>query len=402
MGLRIKGLKTNELLKRLIVLAVVMLVFRLGNTVPLFGVELTQSKVSWNAENIMTSMLSGTNNQFSWMALGLMPYINASLLVNFVVLSKSQEKKERITHKQIEGYTELFTLIFALISVGAHTTNISYSFMAYGHIVARHIVMLQLLLGTMILYLDVQLNKKHGIGGTTPIIFFNISRSIVDMIRKGELDRNVPVIIFCIILVILILFFEYYIIKIPLQRVSIHNIHADQNYLAFKLNPIGMLPVMFATALFIVGKNVIDFLSYTFPNDPYITRLADNFIMTKKEGAIIFVSIIVILAIGFSYVILSPTEVSKNLMKSGDSIIGIPSGKPTRRYLRRILFLLSLNSGFVEGTCVGISLWLVISNLVPETAAMMPMNLMLVTSFVVSIFQEIKSYRLYDAYSFFL
>ncbi len=274
--------------------------------------------------------------------------------------------------------------------------------MTFGHGVARHIVMLQLLLGTMILYLDVQLNKKHGIGGTTPIIFFNISRSIVDMIRKGELDRNVPVIIFCIILVILILFFEYYIIKIPLQRVSIHNIHADQNYLAFKLNPIGMLPVMFATALFIVGKNIIDFLAYTFPNDPYITRLADNFIMTKKEGAIIFVSIIVILAIGFSYVILSPTEVSKNLMKSGDSIIGIPSGKPTRRYLRRILFLLSLNSGFVEGTCVGISLWLVISNLVPETAAMMPMNLMLVASFVVSIFQEIKSYRLYDAYSFFL
>ena len=126
MGLKIKGLKTNELLKRLIVLAVVMLVFRLGNTVPLFGVELTQSKVSWNAENIMTSMLSGTNNQFSWMALGLMPYINASLLVNFVVLSKSQEKKERITHKQIEGYTGLFTLIFALISIGAYTVDINY------------------------------------------------------------------------------------------------------------------------------------------------------------------------------------------------------------------------------------------------------------------------------------
>ncbi len=402
MGLKIKGLKTNELLKRLIVLAVVMLVFRLGNTVPLFGVELTQSKVSWNAENIMTSMLSGTNNQFSWMALGLMPYINASLLVNFVVLSKSQEKKERITHKQIEGYTGLFTLIFALISIGAYTVEINYSFMTYGHVVARHFVMLQLLLGTIVLFLDVELNKKYGIGGTTPIIFFNISRNIVDMIRKGELDRNIPVIIFCIILVIIILFFEYYIIKIPLQRVSIHNINADQNYLAFKLNPIGMLPVMFATALFIVGKNTLDFLSSTHPNTPYINKLAHDFVMTKKEGAIIFVAIIVILAIGFSYVILSPTEVSRNLMKSGDSIIGIPSGKPTRRYLCRILFFLSLNSGFVEGTCVGVSLWLVISNRVPETAAMMPMNLMLITSFLVSIFQEIKSYRLYDAYSFFL
>jgi preprotein translocase subunit SecY len=124
--------------------------------------------------------------------------------------------------------------------------------------------------------------------------------------------------------------------------------------------------------------------------------------MTKTTGAYAFVIIIMILAVGFSYVILSPTDVARNLMKSGDSIVDVPSGIETRTYLRKKILLLSLHSGFVEGLCMGISLWLVITNRVPETAAMIPMNLMLLTSFVVQIVQELRAYYLYDAYSFFL
>jgi len=371
--------------------------------IPLAGVESASGDEElWNAQTIITSMLSGPRSDATFMSLGLMPYINASILISICVMVRSSEAKGRISRQRMNRWTGVLTFFIAFVYAVNKTRGMEFTWEGIPWQAARAIVILEMLLGMVIMYLEIELNKKFGIGGTAPLILVNVCRSVAAMAQTADIIGNSVIVTYDLFVIVVVVIMENYIVKIPLQRVSIHNIYADTNYLGFKLNPIGVLPIMFSTAVFMLCKAGVNALAALMPDNGTVLHLQANFDMLNPLGAQVYVAIIVILAIGFSYTILSPTDVARGLMRSGDSIVNIPAGKRTRRYLRQRLFLLSVNSGVVQGACMWISLWLAISGRVPQTVAMMPMNLMLITNFLITILQEIHSYRRYDAYKFFM
>lgn len=114
--------------------------------------------------------------------------------------------------------------------------------------------------------------------------------------------------------------------RIAVQRVSINNIYADKNYLAYKLNPVGAMPLMFTSAVFMLPQFVCSGLYYLYPDDQKLAWLVENLRLTAALGIIVYLVIIVILTILFSLVMLTPGREAENLLKSGDSILDIYAG----------------------------------------------------------------------------
>ena len=120
--------------------------------------------------------------------------------------------------------------------------------------------------------------------------------------------------------------------------------------------------------------------------------------MTSAVGIRTYLGIILLLTVAGSFLMLSPGDVSENLQKGGDSIVGIYAGKSTTRYLCAVLLLLSLLSGVFMSACMGISLFLSLGGEIPTDLAMMPSMTMMLASTGTMLVLEISAYLKFDSY----
>ena len=185
--------------------------------------------------------------------------------------------------------------------------------------------------------------------------------------------------------------------RIPLQRVSIHNIYADKNYMAIKLNPIGVMPVMFTSAVFMLPQLLVALLSFFFPGHTGVAWWLENMSLTKSFGIFIYVVCEYLLTIGLSMIMINPKDIIQQFLKSGDSIVNLHAGRDTRRYLRRTLWNISFFSATIMGIFVAVPLILQMKGKVDGTLAMLPISIMMMTSFWCNIFRELVSIHKYDS-----
>ena len=101
----------------------------------------------------------------------------------------------------------------------------------------------------------IEINKKYGIGESSPIIFVNVVKNLIFIFGRENVWHYKLLCILLFFEVLFLIVMESYIVKMPLQKAMINNVHADQNYLGFKLNPVGIMPVMIGTALFSIPQN---------------------------------------------------------------------------------------------------------------------------------------------------
>jgi preprotein translocase subunit SecY len=195
---------------------------------------------------------------------------------------------------------------------------------------------------------------------------------------------------------------ENSMIKVPLQRVSIHNVHADQNYLAYKRAPMGIMPVMFASSAFLLPYYLVHMLVGFYPQNAALVSISDNMVLTRPLGVAVYLVLIVVLAVLFSFLMLNPRETAHQMQRNGDSIVGMYAGEQTRRFLTGIVLRWSLISGMLQACCMAVSLALSMREIIPAALAMNPTSMMIITSIVCSLVQEIASYYRYDAYRFFM
>ena len=199
-----------------------------------------------------------------------------------------------------------------------------------------------------------------------------------------------------------ILIMENVMIRIPVQRVSIHNVYAEKSYIAFKLDPIGVMPVMFAVSFFMIPQLIVRFLLILNEDNVTLKLINERMNLTNLSGAAIYLGIIFALNIIFSFIMLSPGEMAEQLQKGGDSIVGVYAGKRTKRYLRRKLLILSVFSGFVLCFLMGIPLNMSLRGEIPSDLALMPATAMILIGIICPLYQEVKAYGKFDSYSFFI
>ena len=188
--------------------------------------------------------------------------------------------------------------------------------------------------------------------------------------------------------------------RIAVQRVSINNIYADKNYIAYKLNPVGATPLMFASAAFLLPQFMCNGLHYLFPDNADIQWWMDNMRLTSRLGIVVYMVIICLLTIIFSMVMLSPGRTADDLLKSGDSIQDIYAGKPTKRYLdwhSAQLFRYKLNHYLYMSGWTAVFQF---GGYMDASLAMLPCSIMMTTGLWISLYREAEVYPEYGQISY--
>jgi preprotein translocase subunit SecY len=395
------GKKESIIKYKLAYTAVILLVYLLGRSLPLYGIApAAYSRDVMDAEALMEQAISG--DRYSLFALGISPYMIASILVQAAATCKRAVSRDRISPGKINRVMILLTLLFSGVQAAFRVQELPFREMAEPVFLVKLLAWMEMVAGGMVILWLAGRNKKYGIGGQTALIYINILDGLIQSIGGYTIrELLVPLGISAVALVVMIVM-ESGEKRIPVQRISIHNIYADKNYLAFKLNPVGVMPVMFATAFLMLPRLVLTGMSYLFPENGDIFWLQENLIMTKPLGIGAYIVTLYLLTIGFSMILISPGDMADQLLKSGDSLRDFHAGRDTRRYLVSSLIRISFFSATVLSLCLGAPMLLQLKGGIDRTLVMLPASVMMLTGIWYNLNQEYIVVKGYDVYRPFL
>lgn len=352
----------NNPTKKILLTLVILFIFRFGNTIPLSGIDQDALKKSFlqlenkNAIMQIINMYSGGggNTLLSPFSLGIIPFINASILVDLLTailpsLEKLQSEEGEAGRKKLTFYKKVLTFIFSIIQSIILIIYLK-SYFYNTDLFNLSIIVLELVTSTMLTVWLSTLIDNQGIGnGTSIIIFTNI---VITLISKNLLNFNIFDQTFLIeiffILALLLLICISQTARINIDVVSARqlaflennqqetikkrlnpNLQNEENGLSIRLNQAGIFPI-------IIASNLIPFLAF------FTNSLSTNF---KFINDIIYY----LLIIGFNYfyttIFWDPEKISEQLRKASVSIVNITPGKETISYLENVVKSTSILGG---------------------------------------------------------
>lgn len=398
-----KKAKEHILLYKILYSLMVMFVYMIGRNIPLYGVDVEAYRdVDINAQSIIIQAVSGDMKNCSIFILGLWPYMLASMLIVLVVAIATLDKTRRISPKKVNIWTVTLMLIIGILQAYERVQNYIYKVDGTALIQAKTIAFVELIAGMLIVVYLGDRATKYGICGKTSVFLVNIVDGMMTMLVGQPFRKLWLIIVIGIIEIAVMLVLENTEKRIAVQRVSIHNIHADKNYIAYKMNPVGVTPMMFASVAFILPQSVFGLLNKMFPESGTIEWIYHRMNLTSVLGVWVYIAIIVILTIAFSFIMLTPGKTAEDLLKSGDSILGVYAGRETKRYLQGCVLSFSLISSVVIGICVGVPLFLQFGGYINSKLAMFPCSIMMFTGIWISFGREAEVYRNMDRYEPFI
>lgn len=381
----------------------ILAVYMVGRTIPLYGIDTgAYAGDVAGADEVLMQVIGGDTYQHSLFALGISPYIISSLVTQIVLLCMGEKARAKVSPKKLERITLVLTFLLALLQAVNNGSMLKFSVTGEALLFVRLVAMLEMVTGAMVVLMLSNMNKRYGIGGQTVLIIFNIVGGIARNIRGCTPDQlPVPLLISAVVAAV-ILVMENTEKRFPLQRVSIHNIYADKNYLAIKHNPIGVMPVMFSTAFFMIPRLLVSLLCLVFPDNTTLIWWQENLDLTRPLGIAVYIFAVYLLTVGFSFVFINPKDTTEQLLKGGDSIVNIHAGRETGRYLRKNIFRISFFSATVMGVCLGFPLLLQLKGSINGGLAMLPSSFMMLTGVACNFGREGAAIRRYDAYRQFI
>jgi preprotein translocase subunit SecY len=365
--------RVKELRERILFTAVALIVFRLGAILPIPGINISELNAYFqsqaNSGNAIVDYLDffagGAYSKFSVFMLGIMPYISMSiimqlLLIVFPALKKISE--EEGGKKKIQSYQRMGTVAVCIvqsIAVTQYASSISRvvpNLLSISMTAFTLIAIMTVTTGTMFLMWIGEQITKRGIGnGVSLLIFAGIVArlpqavwELIGMVRAGDLNPVfvIIVLIMFIAIVTLVVFEQQGQRKIPVnyaKRVVGRKMYGAQNsYIPFKINPSGVIPVIFASSILTFPLQIAQTVGGNVPWLAAVSRALD------PQGwlyNILYVLLIVFFAYFYTQVSLNPIEIAKNIRENGGSIPGIRSDK-IEQHLMKILNRIVLPGSF--------------------------------------------------------
>lgn len=391
--------KTHLVRNRCLFSIVIIVIYFICHRIPLNGIDMSAyDNLGLDLGAVLSLAVNGSSKQCYVMSLGISPYITASLVISILFAMRSKEARARTSPKAMNYWITALTFIVTLVQSVFYALNLKY---VDRNVMSVLLAILELMAGASIAQYLLMKNKKYGVGGFAPIIIVNMTETLIGTLMKSSVDAlKIPLGI-SFVMVIIMIFMEMHEKKIPLQRVSVHNVHADKNYLAIKYNPVGFMALMFGSAIFMIPQLIVALIHH-YHKSEIINFLFKNLNMSTVFGMRVYVVMMFLFTVLLSLLFVNPKDLSDDLLQGGDCIENIPAGKPTRRYIRKWVLFFSCLSGLIMCGCLSLCMYLQHKGIVDATVAMLPTTFMMLSGFVCSIYLEIRAYRDFDSYKPFI
>jgi preprotein translocase subunit SecY len=357
--------KTPELRKKIFFTLSIMALFRFGSVVPTPGVSYTNVQQCLAGADqgglfgLINLFSGGALIQLSVFALGIMPYITASIIVQLltVVIPRFEtlKKEGQSGTAKLTQYTRYLTIGLAVLqSTGLIAVARTPGRLIPGcdlpiipidsweRIITMIIVMTA---GTSVIMWLGELITDRGVGnGMSILIFTSIAASFPSQLWSIRIDRGLPTFIFVlligVVVVAAVVFVEQAQRRIPVQyakrMVGRQSYGGTSTYIPIKVNQAGVIPVIFASSLLYIPSLIVNFTGSTSAWAVWIQRNLVNgdniYYITLYAGMMIIFFTYFYVAITFN-----PDEVADNMKKYGGFIPGIRAGRPTSEYLQYVL-----------------------------------------------------------------
>ena len=390
--------KESVLKYKLAYSGIILFVYLIGKNIPLYALDFSAYRENYfNVEELLLQSISGDAFRSSVFALGIFPSMISGFIVQIFMAIRGLFTKSGISPGKSRRMTVAVTLGIASFQAFTQVREIKFTASAQELPLVQAIAAAEMVTGAILIMWMSDRNSRFGVSGRMVFITVNILERITGILFRQTLDRLAVPLMISAVMMFLMLIMENTEKRIPVQRISIHNIYADKNYMAIKLNPAGMMPMMFAAAVFMLPKLIVSLLISFYPHHQGILWWQENLSLTKPFGILIYIVCEYLLTILFAMLMLNPKDISERFLKSGDSIVDLHAGRDTRRYLRGVVWRLSLIGATVMGGCIVTPMLLQAYGGLDSTLAALPTSMMMLIGFSCNMYRECVTYRNYDS-----
>ncbi|MYL43748.1 preprotein translocase subunit SecY [Virgibacillus salexigens] len=361
-------MRVGDIRRKIIFTLLMLIVFRLGTFIPVPFTDkqaLDQLMSSQNVFGFLNTFGGGALQNFSVLAMGIMPYITASIIMQLLqmdVVPKFAEWKKQgdAGRKKLAQVTRYGTIVLAFIQ--AIAMSIGFNAMAGGMLISDPGVMKFLVIAIVLtsgtaflMWLGEQITA-NGVGnGISIIIFAGIVAAVPNGVKQlysqyfvnpGD-DLFISIVIVALIALVVVavtvgvIFIQQALRKIPIQYakklVNRSPVGGHSTHLPLKVNAAGVIPVIFAIAFIMAPSTVAGF----FEGNEIAATIQRIFDYTQPIGMVIYVALIIAFTYFYTFVQVNPEQMAENLQKQGGYIPGIRPGKNTETYLTRVLYRLT-------------------------------------------------------------
>ncbi|UOO81760.1 preprotein translocase subunit SecY [Uruburuella testudinis] len=411
--------KFGDLKKRLLFLLGALIVFRIGAHIPVPGVDAAAlAELYESASSGMLGMLNmfsgGSLERFSIFAIGIMPYISASIIVQLAseILPslKALKKEGEAGRRIITKYTRYGTVVLAILqSFGVATFVFQQGVVVASQLEFYISTVVCLVTGTMFLmWLGEQMTERGVGNGISLIITAGIAAGIpsgiaqlLTLTSQGSMSMlmAVAIVIGVLILIYAVVYFESAQRKIPIhyakRQVGNRLMQGQNTHMPFKLNMAGVIPPIFASSIILFPSTLLSWFGSN-NTDSWLYKIAGMLQHGQPVYILLFAATIIFFCYFYTALVFSPREMAENLKKSGAFVPGIRPGEQTSRYLEKVVLRLTFFG----------ALYITIICLIPEfltTALNVPFylggtSLLILVVVTMDFSTQIASYRVTQQY----
>ncbi len=336
----------------------ILFVFRLGAHIPTPGVDAKAMASLFEQGGVLglfDLFAGGALRRFSIFALGVTPYINASIVMQLLAvvvpaIEKMQKEGEE-GRRKITQYTRVLAILFATIQAVGMVLWLKSMNIIYVSGVSVLVAVITLVAGSIAVMWLGEMISDHGIGNGISLLIFagivvRVPESVVRtfvLLRAGEMNFLTLIIAGAIMIVVIAgcIILQEGQRRLPVRyakRVIGNKIYGGQStFIPLRVNSAGVIPIIFASSVLLFPTTIARFFSASF---------AQTLSKVLSPSSPIYMILYVLLIIFFTYfytaVVFNPIEVANNLKKYGGFIPGIRPGRPTADYIERVLSRVTL------------------------------------------------------------
>ena len=351
--------QNNDLRNRIIFTIFILAVYRFGTFVPLPGIDPDQLKIMMEGNQkgllgMFNVFAGGAVSRMAIFALGIMPYISSSIIVQLLTgvsdYFKNLKSQGTIGRQKITQITRYGTVLLATIqgyglSVGLESSE---NLVINPGIFFKVTTVTTIVAGTIFLmWLGEQITQR-GIGNGISLIIFSgivaeIPRALVttfELGRTGAISSTMIIFIFILLIatIMFIVFMERALRKIlinyPKRQMGNKMYGGDSSHLPLKINTAGVIPAIFASAILLLPATLTNF---NITENDNVSTFLSFFSQGQPLYMILYASGIIFFTFFYTSLVFNPDETAENLRKYGGFVPGIRPGESTARYIEEIL-----------------------------------------------------------------